>query len=238
MDFGRLRTASAGPGADTRTWVVLARVDDDDDAIRWDSSLGWLVDVTVQGGPLDQEGPIVCRCPSDFVEDSGAKLDPPIRDCIAVVVLPEGDANVDPSILGFVQGPGCSPPNSVNGDDIDEAKALGAHVLVTSKEVDWEVAGNIRLRTTGDAARFLGPLVELADEGATEPYVLGNANKDAVDAFAQSVQSAFTDLVPPGPPATPVTAAQATAAVATITVAIVQLSLDLQNALSTKIKGE
>lgn len=244
FDRGRLGQLASQPGIDTRSWVVLARVDDDDDAIRWsgadgdDGPLGWIVDVTIQGGPLDQEGPIPCRLGSTYARDGELRSDPPSAGCLVVVVLPGGSLNGEPTIIGEMPSDGCAPPSSVNGTDIDEAYALGTLFLVTSKNVDEEIGGDRRVKTgEGKTHRILGETIELADENATQAFVKGDAQKTAIDTFAQSVQTAFQQLLPAGPPVTPVTQAQVTTALGTITTAVVQLSTDLQNALSTKIKG-
>lgn len=245
LDYGRLREAMAGPGADPRTWVSMGRVDDDEDAITFDPNPaqdgtggGWLIDVTLQGGALDQEGSIPCRVSEAFSGDDRGRIEPFERGCEVLVLIPEGDPNASPVIVGQIHNAGdCQVPNQVNGTDIDEALALATHIFVTPHAVDEQIDGTRRVKT-GDTHRLLGPLLELADEGASQSFVLGNTQKDALDTFAQSVLSAFTDLVPPGPPATPVTAAQAAAAVITITAAVAQLSADLTGALSDKIKGE
>lgn len=245
LDYGRLREAISGPGADPRTWLALARVDDDEDAITFDPSPaqdgtggGWLVDVTFQGGALDQEGPIPCRVSAAFAGESRTRSEPFERGCEVVVAVNEGDPNAAPVIIGRVHNGGdCQVPNQVNGTDIDEDYAQATHIFVTPHAVDEQVDGTRRVKT-GDTHRLLGPLLELADENASQSFVLGDAQKTALETFSQSVLSAFTDLVPPGPPATPVTGVQAAAAVATITAAVAQLSVDLGNALSGKIKGE
>ena len=64
IDYSRIAAGVAGPGVDTRTWITLARVDADPDATVWDDDLGWLVDVTMVGGPLDGDGPVLCRVAS------------------------------------------------------------------------------------------------------------------------------------------------------------------------------
>jgi hypothetical protein len=244
IDRGRLGQLASQPGIDPRSWIVLARVDDDDDAIRWaaadseDGPLGWIVDVTVQGGDLDQEGPIPCRLGAAYARDGELLSHPPGRGCLVLVAMPCGNLNGEPTIIGELPSDGCAPPSSVNGTELDEAYALATHLLVTKLDVDQEIGGDRRVKTgEGKTHRLLGEALELADEGATQPFVLGNAQKSALDTFAQAVQTAFTNLNPGAPPTTPVTAAQVTIAVAGITAAVLQLSVDLQNALSTKIKG-
>jgi hypothetical protein len=235
-DQGRLAQLARAPGIDSRTWAVIARVDDDEDAIRWagpgseDGPLGWLVDVTVQGGPLDQE-PLVCRVSSAFGGDGTQRIDPIGRDCLVAVLVSEGNPNAEPTIVGVLASAQCDPPASVNGTDIDEAYAAATHILVTDHAVDEQVAGDIRVKTDG-AHRILGDSVELADEGASQAFVKGNAQQSALDTFLIALNSWAAEVgagIPTG--TTPPTQAAFITAIGT-------LQTDLANALSTRIKGE
>lgn len=241
FDQGRLGLLASAPGIDSRTWIVIARVDDDADAVRWadeqDGPLGWLVDVTVQGGPLDQEPIDGCRVASAFAGADRGRFDPVERGALVVVALSEGGTNAEPTIVGVLPTDGAAPPAEVNGEALDEELAKATHVLVTPHAIEYQAGGDVRVKSDG-VARWLGQDVELAELNASEPYVLGNKLKNALEAFAQSVQTAATQLVPPGPPVTPVTAAQASAALGTITVAVGQLTVDLERALSQRIRGE
>lgn len=198
LDYGRLRRAMAGPGADPRTWCATARVDDDPDAIRFEEPDGWLVDVTIQGGPLDGEE-ITCRVASGFAQNGATRSDPPSRDCEVLVVISEGDPNANPVIVGQVHnGGGCPVPSSVNGEGLDEQKALATHVLVTPHDVDQQIGGflrqflgedltqeadgNVKIQAKGAQAELLAALVNLADAGATQSYVRGTV-------FAAALQS-------------------------------------------------
>jgi hypothetical protein len=239
VDFGRLREASAGPGADPRVWIALGRIDDDEDAVRWEDELGWVVDVTFSGGGLDQEGPVACRVTSAFGGDGLGRSEPPARGVVVVVAIPEGDPNTEPTVLGYLAGPGCAPPSAVNGDDITETKALGTHLLVSDAAVDWQVEDGIRFKATGSSAkaRLLAPAVELATQGAGQAFVRGNAQKDALVTFltalgtwASSVETTMTNAPFPKP--------GLAASLAALQTAITQLKTDLASALSTKIKGE
>ncbi len=247
------------PGIDTRVWFAVARVDDDEDAIRWaadgseDGALGWLVDVTFQGGPLDQVGPVVCRWAQD-----GLQINPVARGCLVVVAIQDGSPNVEPKIIGTVYAGDCPPPTAVNGSELVETDAQGdqvaldaTHVVVSPHALDEEYAGDIRRRTP-KTHRVLGALVELADQDATQSYMRGedkaDADEDLADAintYQGQVLAAMTAMLPPGPPVTPVTQAQVTAGIAIITPAGVALSnaVAAHKAartayLSTKIKGE
>lgn len=279
IDYGRLGEATSHPGADPRAWVLYARVDDDDDAITFDDAvdgdgLGWLVDVTFQGGALDQEGPIPCLVASSFSRADNARLEPVTRGCLVTVLLVEGDPNGAPTIIGSVPTGDCKVPATVNGDDIDEAFALVNHILVTPHSVDEQIGGTLRrvasgdltlrtesvglveaeddltLRTNADAvleadgdvrveakgskAQVLSALVELADDGASQSFVQGNNQQEALDSFLTDLNTwagdVSTAIIGAGgsPPSSQ----------GTFLAAIQTLQQKLEQALSSKIKGE
>lgn len=241
----------AGPGADPRSWVVLARVDDDDDAVRWEPDVGWLADVTFAFGDLAGEGPIVCRVSSAFGGDRQGAFSPVARGAEVSVLLAGGDPMTAPIIVGVAfNAQDVRAPETVNGQDIDEDFAAANHIVVTPHSVQQEVGERWRTSAT-DRATLEAPEVRLADEDADQSYVRGEDYADAADAladatddFGQQVLTAFGNLVPPGPPITPVTQAQATSAVTTITAAYAALAVAVgrfktarETYLSTKIKG-
>lgn len=226
------------PGIDSRTWVVIARVDEEEDAIRYAADdqndagpLGWLVDVTIQGGPLDQEPIDGCRVATYFGGNGTGRIDPIEAGCLVVVVLPSGNGNDEPTIVGVLDSVGCVPPTEVNGTTIDEEYALATHILVTDKAVDEQVAGDIRVRTEG-THRVLGENVELADEGASQAYVRGDDQNSALDTWYEAFIS-WIELVRLG-----ISAAGGSLDNTAITQATTQLITDLDGALSTRIKGE
>lgn len=245
--------ASAAPGNDPRTWIAIARVDDDPDAIRFreeeDGPVGWVVDVTFQGGPLDQEGPIPCRYGSSFTTSGGLRSEPIGRNCLVVVAIP-GNPNDECSIVGQLPTEGCEPPSEVNGTEFTEEYALSNHVLVTPHGVDEQIEGDRRIKT-GGTHRLLGPSIELADEGAGASYVRGedmesaiNAFGDAVATYSQTVLTAAANLAPQ-PPLTPVTGAMGalfvtglTQGLAQLQAAVAQLKAAANTYKSTRIKGE
>jgi len=237
FDRGRLGQLASQPGIDTRSWVVLARVDDDEDAIRWsgptgeDGPLGWIVDVTISdGGPLDQEREIPCRLGAAYARAGELRSDPPARGCLVLVALPCGGLNVEPTIIGELPTEGCAPPASVNGTDLDEAYALATHVLVTSLDVDEEVGGDRRVKT-GGTHRILGPLVELADQGAGQSFVKGDEQQAALDDFLTALNTWAADV------AIGIPAGTAPTSQTTFITAIATLQTKLTEALSSKIKG-
>lgn len=241
FDRGRLGELASQPGIDPRSWIVLARVDDDDDAIRWtgtdgeDGPLGWIVDVTIgDGGDLDQENEIPCRLGTAYAREGELRSDPPARGCLVLVLLPCGNLNTEPTIIGELPTDGCAVPATVNETDIDEAYALATHILVTSLDVDEQIDGDRRVKT-GGTHRILGPLVELADEGAEQSFVRGNDQQSALDTFLTTfntwviaVDGAITSLGGVIPPPTQQALIQG----------ITTLKTQLEEALSSKIKGE
>lgn len=185
-DVSRLRQALAGPNMDTRTWVAMARVDDDDDAIRWDDHLGFVVDVTIQGGPLDQTGPIACRFGNPFVANAGQRSDPPTKGMLVVIMLSEGNPNVACTVIGCLPTPDFAVPTSVNGQTIDEVFAEANHFLVTQHSVQQEVGEKWRTSATSRAT-LAAPEVRLVSEDAVQPFVRGTDYADALGRFLDAL---------------------------------------------------
>lgn len=244
-DFGRLRLAMSGPGADPRPWVLYARIDDDPDAIRWDAGTGWIADVTITSGTLAGEGPIPCRVLSSFGADDVGRFEPVSRNAEVVLIFPEGDANGMPLIVGYAFNPEDQPvPKTVNEHEIDESFALANHILVTTKGVVEEVnahetkadenvsyeAGHDMRLVAAFSAFLLAQQTKLGDEDASEPFVRGNAlvastsqflqgltaETVAAGALAQALATAHA-VSPPGPYPDPGIAAAAVAWQASLT---------------------
>lgn len=238
IDPSRLGELASGPGVDTRSWIVLGRVDDDEDAIRWsgdgdeDGPIGWVVDVTVvDGGDLTEEVEVPCRLGSAYARDKGLRSDPPSPGCLVVVALPTGSLLTEPTIVGELPTLGCEPPRTVNGKEVDETYALATHFFKTALDVDEEIGGTRRIKTD-DTHRLLGPSVELADEGASQAYVRGNDQQSALDTW----YNAFITWI--GLVQTGIVAGGGTLDNTAIIQATTQLTSDLQAALSTRITGE
>lgn len=177
LDFGRLREAIAGPGIDPRTWVTTGRVDNDPEALRWEPPFGWVADVTFTGGALDGDGPNPCRVASWLAGAGNSAAPPPLLGAEVLVVVPEGNPNANPVIVGAMHGgDGNEAPTSVNGDDIDTAYAAANLILVTDKGVDQQVGGKHRTVAAGDAT-LVGASVRLGAEGlsASDGVVQGTA---------------------------------------------------------------
>lgn len=229
--MGRLRELVKGPGIDTRTWLFYARVDDDDEAVRWDAEVGWLVDVTVVGGQLDGEGPVACRVAWPYAASGAANSSPVQRGVLVACVLPEADLNGTPVIVGMLSTSGEPVPETVNGQDIDEAYAKATHIFVTEYDVQQEVGERWRTSAT-QRATLEAPEVRLADEDAGQSYVRGEDQKDALDSFLDSFD-VWVDLVRLG-----IIAGGGTLDNTTILQASQTLRTQLAQALSSRIKGE
>lgn len=230
IDFGRLREALSGPGADPRTWNAIARVDDDEDAIQWIDNVGWVVDVTFVSGPLGGFGPCPCRVMSMFGAPGEASLCPVSRGAEVVVMVTDGSPLVQPVILGYLHNPTIPLPTSVNGEAVTEAYAQDtAIVAAPSKSLDAQFGDRLRLAAESSAgkASLLGRFVDLAQDNATKSFVLGEDMKAAIDAFANA-------LIAPGA----YTSSAPVVASATLATAVTTLASALTSALSQRIKGE
>lgn len=120
VDVERVAEAVSRPGIDPRTWVTLGRTSADLSASDYDLDLGWTVDVELQGGGT--HGNVVsCRMASGWPGVAGyGEFRPPGQDEEVVVVLPGGDPEEDPIVLGVVTSrSGADAPTTVAGRDID-----------------------------------------------------------------------------------------------------------------------
>lgn len=239
FDAGRLRELIKGPGSDTRTWLFYGRVDDDDDAVRWEREIGWVVDVTIVGGALDGEGPIPCRVGWLYAGDEAGSSSPVERGTLCACLLPEADINGTPTIVGVVSTTERPVPTEVNGQTVDEDFAKGTHFLRSPHNVEVQV-GSLWRTSAEDDAKLLAQNVSLADDSAGQSYVRGEDQLDALDdlidaldAFAQSLATAV-----PAPPNGALTVASTAAAYATLAPALIAAKTALQGALSSRIKGE
>ena len=199
MTLGRFnpadhREAIGGPGVDTRVWCAIARIDDDEDAIRWDEGIGWIADVTFITGPLANDGPNACRVADPFNENGGIDTAPPVAGCLCVVALPDGDPNTEPTIIGYLSAEDCAAPTELFGEELTEERAAGLHLRISSKGTAWQLGGEIDLRSSADVrvqsdgtARLLGEQVELAEEGASQAYVRGDDYAGAEGSFLDAL---------------------------------------------------
>lgn len=227
VDMSRVAAGLKTPGIDPRTWVAFARVDEDPDATVWDAEWGWICDVTIVGGPLDGDGPIVCRMPTRGQGNGVGEQHPPRQGGLVVVAIPEGNTNADCIIIGQLHDVDHVVPATVNGTTIDEPFATRTHILAyPGEDFDAEFE-NVRLT---------GQMV-LGVPDADQPYARGNDLADALNALADAFD-AFLDAAPAPPGAFGSVAAPTfTAAAVPLKVAIEQFKLSRDQYLSTRIKG-
>lgn len=230
--MNRLREGLSAPGADPRSWVLVARVDDADDAIRWDAALGWLVDVTITGGELDGEGPIACRVLSPFGAPGQGSFCPVARAQPVALVVPEGNPNIGPLIVGTLPAlDDAEVPTSVVGESIDDALAKASFLIRSSADFLAEY-GDLWHVKASDTATLEAPNVRLADPAADQAFVRGDDQKQAFDTFLVALNLWATQVAAGIPTNTP------PASQPQFVEAITQLGTDLGAALSSKIKGE
>lgn len=236
LDMGRMREALVGP-IDSRAWCAMARVDDDPDAIRLDDELGWLVDVTIQGGPYHGEEP-TCRVSQALAANASGTSTPVSRDCEVVLLMIQGEFRVPPVILGQVHNAdGCVAPSSVNGQEITEEFALATQFVVSPYAVEEQYAGDRRVSAPNQTIETpaTGKL-SLAQFGATQPFVKGTDQKEALDRWRTALDlllaayaTALDTLTGTG---------AASGAFSTYDLAADVAFQQLQAALSTRIAGE
>ncbi len=245
LDMGRLREAMRGPGADTRVWLATARVDVDPDATVWDEKLGWLVDVTFYGGPLDQEGPIPCRLGQMFAQDGATRADPPGQGCEVLVAITDGDANSNPVIVARQHNAGgCEAPITVNGIPIDELLAAANHLVITPHGA-LEQYGGDRQVTAPNQALEASALLRL--EGAqisiggsqtvppTSPAVLGTQLQAATTTLNAGLNT-YAAAILVAPIAGAVNVASASAAATALATALTAYATAITAALSARTK--
>lgn len=239
-----MAAAIAGPGVDTRTWVSDARVDDDDDAIRWDTERGWIVDVTLLGGGLDQEGPFGARLAVGWAGDGYGEFDPPTRGMLVSVLVCEGNPNTVVWITGRINTTDLPVPTQVNGQDIDEDFAKAHHITVSPHGLQQQFGKEVRIEAK-DRATFAGSEVRLQTENADQPYVRGTTYADALGTFLDALLVVFVAIgtfataVGAALPPLVVPAQTLNTAISTqFQAALQQFKNARQQYLSTKIKGE
>lgn len=237
LDFGRLRLAISGPGVDPRTWVTTGRVDDDPAAIRWEEPFGWVVDVTFTGGALDGDGPNPCRVASWLAGQDQAFSAPQLRNAEVIVVVPEGNPNTNPIIIGMIHnGDDNAAPLEVNGTPVTQDYALANQIAVTPGGVDQQIGGDVRVKA-GGVNRQLAPLVELAEQGASQQYLRGNDYTSAEAAYLAALSTVITAIgayaTAAGPP---IPAGVLATAIAAFQAAAAQFSPSSH--LSTRVKAE
>lgn len=236
-----LRGAVAGmaqPGLDTRSWNVMARVDDDPDAIVWDADLGWIVDVTIVSGPSAGDGPVTCRVASSAQGPNTGRSCPVHADGL-VIVSTTGDPNEDAIIIGQLHDTETNPtPTAVNGDSIVETSASDGqvaadvtHISVLPDEDLDEEWRNVRITADG---------MVLGTADADQSFARGDDLADAIDDFADAIDDFCDSLIgsTPAPPNAALTVADVIAAATPLKVAVARLKAAKNQWLSSRIKGD
>lgn len=216
VDYGRLAEAVSRPGIDPRVWTANARVDQGL-SVRWDTSVGWVVDVSPYTGAIDQAD-IPCRVLSLVSGDGAGEYYPPLPDQEVTISIIDGDINSTPVILGYLNnGDGNAPPSSVAGVPIigelpaSVPSPLGGFVSVSPFDTEIKVSQhNRRVQYSGaytvQAASFsvIGP-VSLGTEGAQNQALIGEKFLNTFIGFVDDLLSALNQPVPPGsiPPGLP-----------------------------------
>ncbi len=235
--MGRLREAIRGPGADTRVWLATARIDDDPDAISFDPEIGWIVDVTFYGGPLDGEDEVPCRLGEAFAQQFATKSDPPGIGCEVLVAITDGDANSNPVIVARMHNAGgCQPPPLVNLTPITEGYALANHIVVTPHGADEQYGGDrrvtapVQLLEAQTVAQLAAPSIQLGGTPATSltPVAIPPANVAVLGAPLVAALNTYAAALGAGTGGDPVTHAQAAAAATVLATALLAV-------LSTKV---
>lgn len=237
LQLEALQGAMSAPGADPRPYVILGRVDDDEDAISWEEGVGWIVDVTPGHGDHAGEDPIPCRVARQFLADERGESQPITPGAEVVVLVPGGDLPAGGVIVGMLaNATDLRVPREVNGETIDEAFSQATWWIVADHDLDWSLGATLRIAVE-DRARVLAQNLELAEEGASQSFVRGDdqaaALKDVLDAintFAQAVQSTMTGAPFPKP--------GLTAAATALQTQIEAAKTAIDQALSSRIKGE
>lgn len=216
-DFNRLRAALAGPGADTRAWIAVGRVEDDPDAVRWEDGVGWLADVVIMSGPLATTGEVTCRVMCPFGGDDAINTAPVRSGCVVVVALPDGEANGSPVVLGYLHNTeDCAAASTVNELPIDEAAAADNVLVKTPASLEAEYGPTVRVQAKEQMA-LVAPRVDIAPDDVRgpsgEPFVRGDDYGDALGDFLSALNTYVTQTTAAAtalalqPPTTPLTGA-------------------------------
>lgn len=192
LDFNRLRQAVSGPGIDPRSWVELGRVDDDPDAITWLPGTGWTVDVTFVTGELAEEDEVPCQVSSAIGGALSGSFAPIKPGCPVVVLMPAGNPNVSPTIIGVLHAvDDCQVPVEINLLPVTEQVMLDNVVVKSGDSLEVEFAGDAHVQAP--AWWLIGERINLAPltprSDATEPFIRGNQYGVALNAFLTSVET-------------------------------------------------
>lgn len=176
LDTNRLSQAASRPGADPRTWVAIGKIEE-----IGLGDQGLVVALRIIEGPLAKEI-VPCEVASSLASSSTFTSAPFQVGDIAVCVIPQGDANVMPIVIGFLHAPSRLPPKTVNGETLSASLLRAAFVIAASQRAEVSLA---ELRVTADK-------LELADVEPSQPYMRGKDFVDALSTFLTTVETAST----------------------------------------------
>lgn len=175
LDANRLGQAVGGrPGIDPRSWVFLARIT----AWNFVPDVGGLCMVQALTGPLVGEDDIACTIPSSFARPGAFSHSPVELGTTAVVLVPDGNPNIDPQVIAFVLGPSAVPPKTVASQPVSEGLLQASHVFADpTKEANIELA----------ALRLVTDTINLVKADPTQPFVRGADFVKALTVFLDAL---------------------------------------------------
>lgn len=207
-DVLRMGRAMRQPGIDPRVWSTCARIDPEGNSIRWDSDVGWVVDVIGFGGGFEQE-----TITAKVAMNNCYEYLPLMKDCEVNVSVPEGEATGNPAILGTLHNDdGCEAPGFATGMTVDGA----AEITSTTTRFD-SISGvispydneikvtphNRREEYGGDnvsvaANQVLEAVdqVRLAARDAGQSYIRGDRFLEVLDPLLESLVSYVSAAAP------------------------------------------
>lgn len=207
-DVERIAEAVSRPGIDPRTWVTTARVEGKDEAAYYDPDYGWIIDAEAQGGSIHGAS-LACRQGSNWPGVDGyGTYSPPVDGEEIVVVLPGGDPEEDPIMVGVVTNSGAKPPSTVAGRTVSPdgkttpGGSVGAPDCEFSKSPysvvrEWD--GELHYRAqwlTFEAGSSLAG-IKLGGWSASHPIARADELETALSAFADAVSTAVAAVAPP-----------------------------------------
>lgn len=200
-DVRRLGQAIAYPGIDSRTWATAGRVEEG--GIHWDAGIGWIIDVKPYGGQLEDPEGMPVRVLSTGPGGSGfGEYIPPSVEAEVLVVLPEGDPESNPVLVGYLTNEDDShPPSTVTGLPIgaDLTTSNDATVSPYDTEIkrspfnrreEWagKYVGQVKSWTLITDAIVLGGVV------GAEPALLGQTTVDNTNELLQALNQLAASL--------------------------------------------
>lgn len=231
-DLRRLFLAGSFPGADPRTWATAVRVDQQGG--HWDVGVGWVVDVLPYGGELESQDPIPVRVLSAGPGGSGfGEYIPPSDAAEALVVLPGGDPEVNPVLVGYLTNEDdAHPPASVGSLPISSTATTSTDALVSPFDTEIKVSPFHRRQQfagrwalTADRITLDTTDLRLGGETGLQPALLGQTTVDNTNELLQALEKLAASLIPLVGPLSPLSA-------------IGQTLADALTELSPKINGQ